>query len=99
MTSLGGDTEVVRVDEESESCQAYTSVGHSFVSLSVKDKLPEPTPGGKWSQYSKSVHHGKTKECADIAIRDYRNWARRQKITDFTHQSSIIAYKDWLLED
>ena len=45
------------------------------------------------------AHHGATKANADIAIRDYRNWARRQKITDFTHQSSIIAYKDYLLND
>ena len=45
------------------------------------------------------AHHGATKANADTAIRDYKNWAKRQGGLVLTEQDSIIAYKDYLLND
>ena len=84
------------VESDSELTALLTEP--TIASFAVK-KPPQPTPGGKWSQYSITVHHGNTKYCADIAIRDYRNWAKRGGGKDLTEQASIIAYKDWLLDE
>ena len=56
----------------------------------------EPTPEWKWELHQREAQSAATRRDANAAIRNYKRWAKGKSFTD---RATVLAYRDWLMQE